>query len=147
MMSIPVNVDTRPLPLSATATTVQSEPNRHLSRRLFMTASASTKVTELLIDGELVGAGRGTFTTINPATEEPLGDAADADATDMDRAIAAARVAFDSSDWSRDAALRVHCLHQLRNALNDEIETLREITVAEVGAPVVLTQSAQLQGP
>ena len=112
-----------------------------------MTASASTKVTELLIDGELVGAGGGTFTTINPATEEPLGEAADADATDMDRAIAAARVAFDSSDWSRDAALRVHCLHQLRNALNDEIETLREITVAEVGAPVVLTQSAQLQGP
>ena len=60
-----------------------------------MTASASTKVTELLIDGELVGAGGGTFTTINPATEEPLGEAADADATDMDRAIAAARVAFD----------------------------------------------------
>ena len=112
-----------------------------------MTASASTKVTELLIDGELVGAGGGTFTTINPATEEPLGDAADADAADMDRAIAAARAAFDESDWSRDTALRVHCLRQLRDALNEEIETLREITVAEVGAPVQLTRAAQLQGP
>ena len=112
-----------------------------------MTASASTKVTELLIDGELVGASGGTFTTINPATEEPLGDAADADAADMDRAIAAARAAFDESDWSRDTALRVHCLRQLRDALNEEIETLREITVAEVGAPVALTHSAQLQGP
>ena len=112
-----------------------------------MTASASTKVTELLIGGELVGAGGGTFTTINPATEEPLGDAADADAADMDRAIAAARAAFDEPDWSRDVSLRVHCLRQLREALNEEIEALREITVAEVGAPVALTHSAQLQGP
>lgn len=112
-----------------------------------MTASASTKVTELLIDGELVGASGGTFTTINPATEEPLGEAANADSADMDRAIAAARAAFDESDWSRDTALRVHCLRQLREALNDEIESLRQITVAEVGAPVALTHSAQLQGP
>src|SRR5512144_1962121 len=112
-----------------------------------MTASASTKVTELLIDGELVGAGGGTFTTINPATEEPLGEAANADKADMDHAIAAARTAFDESDWPRDTALRVHCLRQLREALIDEIEALREITVAEVGAPVALTHSAQLQGP
>jgi len=112
-----------------------------------MTASASAKVTELLIDGELVAAGGGTFATINPGTEEPLGDAADADGADMDRAIAAARVAFDESDWSRDPALRVHCLRQLRAALNEDIEMLREITVAEVGAPVALTHSAQLQGP
>jgi aldehyde dehydrogenase (NAD+) len=112
-----------------------------------MTASASTKVTELLIDGALGSANGGTFTTINPATEQPLGEAADADAADMDRAIAAARVAFDKSDWSRDVEMRVHCLRQLRAALNEEIETLREITVAEVGAPVALTQSAQLQGP
>jgi aldehyde dehydrogenase (NAD+) len=112
-----------------------------------MTASASTKVTELLIDGELRSANGGTFTTINPATEEPLGEAADADVADMDSAIAAARTAFDESDWSRDVALRVHCLRQLRAALNEEIETLREITVAEVGAPIQLTQAAQLQGP
>ena len=112
-----------------------------------MTTSASTKVTELLIDGELVGASSGTFTTINPATEQPLGEAADAGTAEMDRAIAAARVAFDESEWSRDTALRVHCLRQLRDALNDEIEMLREITVAEVGAPVALTPSAQLQGP
>src|SRR6516165_5938489 len=98
-------------------------------------------MTELLIDGELGSANGGTFTTINPATEQPLGEAADADA------IAAARVAFDNSDWSRDVGMRVHCLRQLRAALNEHIETLREITVAEVGAPVALTQSAQLQGP
>ncbi|MDR3659792.1 MAG: aldehyde dehydrogenase family protein, partial [Mycobacterium sp.] len=103
--------------------------------------------TALLIDGELVPGSAGTFATINPATEEPLGQAADAGAEDMDRAIAAARTAFDDTDWSRDTALRVHCLRQLRDALNDEIEHLRDITVAEVGAPVSLTYGGQLQMP
>ena len=45
-------------------------------------------------------AAAGTFPTINPATEEVLGVAADADADDMDRAIEAARRAFDDTDWS-----------------------------------------------
>jgi len=104
-------------------------------------------VTDLLIDGTLVAGGSGTFATINPATEEPIGTAADADTADMDRAIAAARTAFDDTDWSRDVALRVHCLRQLRDALNAEIEDLRAITVAEVGAPIAFTSGPHLQGP
>lgn len=103
--------------------------------------------TQLLIDGALVDGGRGVFPTINPATEEPIGQAADGDTEDLDRSIAAARTAFDRSDWSRDTALRVHCLRQLRAALNDEIESLREITIAEVGAPRSLTYRGQLQTP
>ena len=85
--------------------------------------------TALLIGGGLMAGGAGRFVTTNPATEEPLGTAADGDAGDMDRAIAAARAAFDESDWSRDTALRVHCLRQLRDALNTEIDVLRDITV------------------
>jgi aldehyde dehydrogenase (NAD+) len=104
-------------------------------------------VTDLLIDGALVAGGSGTFATINPATEEPIGTAADADPADMGRAIAAARTAFDDTDWSRDVALRVHCLRQLRDALNAEIEDLRAITVAEVGAPIAFTAGPHLQGP
>ncbi|WP_407662746.1 aldehyde dehydrogenase [Mycolicibacterium helvum] len=104
-------------------------------------------MTELLIDGRLVAGGSGTFDTINPATEEPIGSAADGDAADMDSAIGAARSAFDDTDWSRDVALRVHCLRQLRCALNAEIEELRAITVAEVGAPITFTHGSHLQGP
>ncbi|WP_420108718.1 aldehyde dehydrogenase [Mycolicibacter arupensis] len=103
--------------------------------------------TPLLIGGALVGGGGGVFPTINPATEEPIGVAADGDTADLDRAVGAARTAFDSSDWCRDTALRVHCLDQLRDALNAEIETLREITIAEVGAPRALTHRGQLQTP
>ncbi|MFN8032164.1 MAG: aldehyde dehydrogenase [Mycobacterium sp.] len=103
--------------------------------------------TELLIDGALMPGTGGTFSTMNPATEEPLGEAADGDVGDMDRAIEAARSAFDETDWSRDTELRVHCVRQLRDALNDEIETLRQITVAEAGAPVTLTHGPHLQAP
>ena len=70
--------------------------------------------SRLLIDGKLVAGSGGTFTTLNPATEEVLGTAADADADDMGRAIEAARRAFDDTDWSRDVELRVRCLRQLR---------------------------------
>lgn len=101
----------------------------------------------LLIDGKLVSGNAGTFPTANPATEEVLGTAANADATDMDRAIDAARRAFDETDWAHNTELRVHCLRQLRDVLGDHIEELREITIAEAGAPRMLTASAQLEGP
>ena len=57
----------------------------------------------LLIDGNLVQATGGrSYPNINPATEEVIGVAADAGPEDIERAIAAARRAFDETDWSRD---------------------------------------------
>ena len=112
-----------------------------------LSGGAGSALTELLIDGELGGGGAGSFPTLNPATGQPLGTAADADGADMDRAIAAARAAFDDTDWSRDTALRVHCLRQLRDALKAEAAELRQITVAEVGAPVTFTYGPHLDGP
>ncbi len=104
-------------------------------------------VSALLIDGKLSGSSAGTFATINPATEEVLGAAANATADDMSRAIDAARRAFDETDWSRDSDLRARCVRQLRDALRAHVEELREITISEVGAPRMLTASAQLEGP
>lgn len=103
--------------------------------------------SRLLIDGKLVTGNGGTFPTVNPATEEVLGVAADADADDMSRAIAAARTAFDTTDWSTNTELRVRCLRQLRDALREHTEELRDITIAEVGAPRMLTAGAHLEGP
>ena len=102
----------------------------------------------LLIDGELVAAeGGATYDTISPATEEVLGKAADASVGDTRRAIEAARRAFDTTDWSRDTALRQRCLRQLHQALVDNADKLREILVHEVGAPVQITFGPQLDGP
>lgn len=104
-------------------------------------------VSALFIDGKLSEGGAGTFPTINPATEEVLGLAADADADDMGRAIDAAWRAFDETDWSRNTELRVRCVRQLRDAMQQHIEDLREFTISEVGAPRMLTAAAQLEGP
>ena len=110
-------------------------------------AIAADNSSDLFIDGKLVPGGSGRYPTINPATEEVLGTAADGDAADMERAIGAARRAFDTTDWSTDTELRVRCIRQLRDAMKANIEELRELTIAEVGAPRMLTAMAQLEGP
>lgn len=104
-------------------------------------------VSELFIDGKMSAGSAGTFATVNPATEEVLGVAANADAADMDRAIDAARRAFDETDWSRNTELRVRCVRQLREAMQQHLEELRDLTIAEVGAPRMLTSIAQLEVP
>ena len=102
----------------------------------------------MMIDGELVEAKSGkTFDNINPATEEVLGQVTDAGHDDMDRAIAAARRAFDQTDWSTNHELRQRCLRQLHEALVGEQELLRAELVAEVGTPVLLTYGPQLDAP
>ena len=102
----------------------------------------------MLIGGELVEAASGKrFENVNPATEEVLGEVADASAEDMRRAIGAAREAFDLSDWSTDRPLRKRCLEQLQEALESEREELRDEVVAEVGTPRILTFAAQVDWP
>src|SRR5262245_55198111 len=53
----------------------------------------------LFVDGEFVDADK-SFKTVNPATEEVLAEIAEADAADVDRAVTAARKAYDGV-WSR----------------------------------------------
>ena len=101
-----------------------------------------------LIDGTLAPAtGSGTFSTIDPATEEVLGNAADGTAEDMDAAIGAARAAFDEGSWANDPAFRASCLRQLRAALQSQGEEFRALTTAEVGAPAFLTSGPQFDIP
>ena len=104
--------------------------------------------SRMLIDGELVAAAGGEeFDNVSPATGRVLGATAAAQSEDMDRAIATARRAFDESDWSTNRALRKRCLEQLQAAIEADKDNLREELVAEVGCPVMTTQSAQLDWP
>ncbi|MCW2651683.1 MAG: aldehyde dehydrogenase [Mycobacterium sp.] len=103
--------------------------------------------SRMLIDGKLVDGQAGTFTNINPATEEVLGEVADASTADMRRAIDAARRAFDETDWSTNHALRQRCLEQLQEVLDAEQEALREELIAEAGCPRAITHGPQLDAP
>jgi aldehyde dehydrogenase (NAD+) len=91
----------------------------------------------LFIDGELTPASSAkTYPNINPATEELLGQAADASPADMERAIAAARRAFDRTDWSTNHAFRLKCLTQLRDALIEASSEVKAGVAAETGSPL-----------
>ncbi len=112
------------------------------------TAPAGVPAAQLLIDGELRGAADGsTFDIENPATGQVIGRAPDGRAEDMDAAIAAARRAFDETDWSVDAAGRVRALRGLHAALVEAGEQFRALTTAEVGAPAFLTAGPQYDVP
>jgi aldehyde dehydrogenase (NAD+) len=106
---------------------------RHVDRRM-------------LIDGRLVGTEQ-TFPSVNPANGNVIGYAPNATVADADKAIAAARRAFDTTGWSTDVDLRITCLDQLHKALVDHSEKLRELTIAEVGATRMLTDGPQLDAP
>ncbi len=113
-----------------------------------MTTSILAGEPRLLIDGVLSEAASGKrYDNINPANEEVIGSTADATAEDMDRAIAAARRAFDTTDWATNHALRQRCLRQLHAAIVEEKEALRAELVAEAGSPVSATYMAQLDWP
>lgn len=91
--------------------------------------------TKLFIDGELVAAASGkTYPNISPVSEEIIGEAADAGPEDMERAIAAARRAFDETDWSSNHSFRLHCLQQLKAGLLKVQDEFKLQIAAETGA-------------
>jgi acyl-CoA reductase-like NAD-dependent aldehyde dehydrogenase len=104
--------------------------------------------TRMLIDGALVDASDGQFFEVtDPSTGQVAGMAANGTPEDMDRAIAAARRAFDDGVWSNDSAFRARCLGQLHTALTEDLERLRRVIVTESGSPVALTRAVQLVTP
>lgn len=100
----------------------------------------------LLIDGQLLSLEK-TFPSLNPATGEIYGYAPDAGVAEARAAVEAARRAFDTTDWSTNVEFRIKCLDQLHQAMLDNLEELRELTMAEVGATRILTHGNQLEAP
>ncbi|MBY8862305.1 aldehyde dehydrogenase family protein [Nocardia sp. CA2R105] len=114
--------------------------------RVAPTGDPGAVTRRLLIDGTLVEAER-TFPSTNPATGEIVGYAPDASLAQGEAAIEAARRAFDETSWATDATFRAHCLDQFHRALLDNVEELRELTIAEAGSTLQLTKAGQLEDP
>src|ERR1700739_3698716 len=100
----------------------------------------------LLIDGRLITPKK-PFPSSTPATGALLGHAPDATAAEAEAAIAAARRAFDTTDWSTNTELRIRCLDQLHRALVEHRDEMAELTIAEVGATQALCAGPQLDQP
>ncbi|MFA7601622.1 MAG: aldehyde dehydrogenase family protein [Novosphingobium sp.] len=90
---------------------------------------------KLFIDGQLRDATGGrTYDVISPWTGEPVGKAADATAADVDAAIAAARRAFDTTDWSTNKEKRLALVKKYRELFEKNRDRLGELAVQEAGA-------------
>ena len=91
----------------------------------------------LLIDGRHVAAASGrSFESIDPATERPIAAVAEADAADVDLAVAAARRAL-SGPWGRmRAADRGRVLHKLANLIDLNSDEIAALESRDAGKPI-----------
>src|SRR5918998_5104894 len=90
---------------------------------------------KMFIDGDWADAASGETTpVVNPATEEEIAQVQKGDAADVDRAVAAARAAFES--WSQSTPQdRSKALHAFADAIERDAETLSALEQANVGKP------------
>jgi betaine-aldehyde dehydrogenase len=101
-----------------------------------MSTIAATPTLQNFIDGEFVAAADGqTSSIINPATGEEIAQAADSGTQDVDRAVAAAKRAFDS--WgSATPATRSAALLALADAIEEHGDEIAEIEARNAGKPL-----------
>jgi aldehyde dehydrogenase (NAD+) len=89
----------------------------------------------MLIDGELVGASDGgTYDSIDPSTGEVARVVPDATTADVERAIAAARRAFDTSDWATQGrASRIKVVRDFVEGITARLPEFIEAEIADAG--------------
>ncbi|TWU09708.1 Aldehyde dehydrogenase PuuC [Symmachiella macrocystis] len=106
----------------------------------------TVRQTQLLIDGQWCDAASGkTFCTFNPATEEKIADVAEGDTEDIDRAVTAARRAFESGPWSRmDARDRGALLNRLADLVEANFDELAALETLDNGKPINDSRAADL---
>ena len=100
-------------------------------------ASVASKKYQLFIDGQWVDAESGkTFKTPNPATGETLAEVAEADKADIDKAVVAARRAFEGK-WSKMSARdRGRLLYKLSQLIEQHTPDLAALETADNGKPI-----------
>jgi phenylacetaldehyde dehydrogenase len=104
------------------------------------------KPRKMLIDGKWVNAASGkTFPTYNPATGEVLARVAEGDREDIDRAVKAARKAFDSGPWSRlTSSERGRLIWKLADLLEQHLEEFATLETLDNGKPLAVARAADV---
>src|ERR1700687_1339332 len=98
---------------------------------------SAAKEKLLLIDGRHVPSASGrTFKSLNPATEEVIATISDGVEADVDRAVAAARRAFEGPWRTMRAAERGHILHKWAQLLKKQADEIAELESLDAGKPI-----------
>jgi aldehyde dehydrogenase (NAD+) len=104
------------------------------------------RAKKLLINNEWVDSVSGkTFPTINPTTGEEICQVAEADAADVDKAVRAARAAFETGAWRKmSASQRGMLMYKLADLLEKHADELARLEALDNGKPYFIASVADL---
>jgi betaine-aldehyde dehydrogenase len=102
-------------------------------------AKPAVKTYQNYVNGQWVSAAGGaTFPVYDPSTEEVIAHVAEATAADVDKAVKAARAAFDSGPWPATTAQdRGRILFKLADKIRQNLPMLAELESRNTGKPIV----------
>ena len=94
--------------------------------------------TQAFVDGRFVPAASGrTYTSLNPATGQPLAEIASCDSVDVNAAVRAARKAFEQGVWSRRSpAERKQVLLKFAELVEENLGELALLDCLDAGKPI-----------
>jgi aldehyde dehydrogenase (NAD+) len=122
--------------------------SKNIIQRSFGTIpQVKPRVTQLLIDGKFVNSSSGkTFDTFNPTTEEKITSVQEADLQDVEKAVKAARKAFDEGPWRRMAASeRGRLLYKLGDLVEKHADELAALEALDNGKPASFARAADIE--
>src|SRR3981081_4855101 len=98
------------------------------------------------INGQWVNSTSGkTFPTINPSTGEVITQVAEADAPDVDKAVSAARAAFEKGAWKKmSASQRGNLMYKLADLIEKNADDLAQLEALDNGKPYPVARAADL---
>jgi phenylacetaldehyde dehydrogenase len=105
-----------------------------------------SRTHKMLINGKWVEAASGqTFATYNPATGEVLAHVAEGNHEDIDRAVKAARAAFETGRWPQlTPSERGRAIWKLADLLEENLEEFAELESLDNGKPLKIARVADV---
>lgn len=121
-----------------------TESMNSLSKKTRDFISSSRK---MLINGQWTEAASGkTFDTLDPSTGEVIVSVAEGDKEDINRAVTAARAAFEDSPWSRMIpSARESLMHRLADLMQENADVLAELEALDNGKNVAIARAVDVQ--
>lgn len=106
----------------------------------------AVRATKLLINNRWVDSESGkTFPTVNPATGETVCQVAEADEADVNKAVGAARAAFEGGPWRRmSASERGQLMYRLADLIEKNADELARLEALDNGKPYKVAKAADL---
>jgi len=122
---------------------VTAMPNVRLEEKV---SEFLSKPRKMLINGKWVDAAAGkTFPTYDPSTGEVLAKVAEGDREDINRAVKAARAAFDSGPWPKlTASERGRMIWKLGDLIEQHLEEFAELESLDNGKPLKVARAADV---